>query len=85
MNLLWDTACIMSWLFGLNKGQDASQIPDIQLPVPPSGGGGGGGSDDKGDGNQGQPANSKMEAYRFDSAALERAARAAKDLEKSSK
>ncbi|XP_068212844.1 ATPase family AAA domain-containing protein 3-A [Palaemon carinicauda] len=66
----------MSWLFGMNqRPQDFSQF----VP-PPSTVGGGGGSDDDGGSNKGSSA---MEAYRFDSAALERAARAAKDLEKS--
>ncbi len=72
----------MSWIFGVNKGQNPPDFSNIQLPPPPSGGEGGG-SDDKGSG-QGQ-GSSKMEAYRFDSAALERAAKAAKELEKSSK
>ena len=66
----------------MNKGQQPPVIPEIQLPTPPPGGGGGGDDDDKK--NQGQ-SSSKMEAYRFDSAALERAAKAARDLEKSSK
>ena len=70
----------MSWIFGMGKDQ---KIPEIPPPIfPPPGDGG----DDKGGkpggSNQGQ--NSKMDAYRFDSAALERAAKAAKDLEKSS-
>ncbi|XP_076086728.1 ATPase family AAA domain-containing protein 3-like [Mytilus galloprovincialis] len=61
----------MSWLFGTNKGQN---IQPPQMPYPPAPPDG----DDKGgkDGSQ-----SKMDAYRFDSAALERAAKAAKDLE----
>ncbi len=69
----------MSWLFGLGKGDDGSKVPEMPqfptLPPPPGG-------DDDGKGGQGQD-NSKMEAYRFDSAALERAAKAAKTLEKS--
>ena len=72
----------MSWLFGLNKGQNVPDVPpQFGLPTPPTGGDGGG--DDKKDDGQGQESKSKMEAYRFDSAALERAAKAAKDLEKS--
>lgn len=66
----------MSWLFGIKNQQ-----------TPPTAGG-----DDGGD-QQNQPAQpplSKserraMEAYRFDSSALERAAEAAKTLERSSK
>ncbi|KAL1116651.1 hypothetical protein AAG570_005123 [Ranatra chinensis] len=69
----------MSWLFGIRRND----------PVPPS-------SDGPGDGDMGQPpippqariddpkTRKAMEAYRFDSAALERAAQAAKELEKSS-
>lgn len=66
----------MSWLFGMNqRPQDFSQF----VPPPGASGGDGGpdGPNDRGKGN------SSMEAYRFDSAALERAAKAAKDLEKS--
>lgn len=51
-----------------------------QFVPPPAAAGGGGGSDDDGGSGKGPSA---MEAYRFDSAALERAARAAKELEKS--
>lgn len=64
----------MSWLFGMNKGQ-AGNPPQFPLPPFPPDGDDKGGKDDK----------SKMEAYRFDSAALERAAKAAKDLESTSK
>jgi len=78
----------MSWLFGLDKKQ---ALPDaIQVPV--MGDGGGGGGDDEAGGNvegRGAPPASggdggyRSEAYSFDSTALERAAKAAKDLEKS--
>ncbi|XP_048753263.2 ATPase family AAA domain-containing protein 3-like [Ostrea edulis] len=64
----------MSWLFGMGGG---GQGPP-QIPVPPPGG------DNKGSSEP--PKNltkSEMESYRFDSAALERAANAAKELEKS--
>ena len=70
----------MSWLFGMNKGQSVPDFPP-QFPLPPPDGGGDDGK--KGSDSQGQLDKSKMEAYRFDSAALERAAKAAKDLEKS--
>lgn len=65
----------MSWLFGIKN----------QAPPPQTGG------DEGGDPNQPAPAplskseRKAMEAYRFDSSALERAAAAAKTLEKSSK
>lgn len=67
----------MSWLFGMNqRPQDFSQF----VP-PPAGGAGGdqGGAGDSGDGKR----SGAMDAYRFDSSALERAAKAAKELEKS--
>jgi ATPase family AAA domain-containing protein 3A/B len=77
----------MSWLFGVKQ----QNIPDLTPPlgVPPAapGGGGGEGGDDKGKGSNskdGQGQHSEMQAYRFDSAALERAAQAAKQLESSS-
>ena len=68
----------MSWIFGVGKNQNTPDLSSLGLPPPPpdDGGKGGGKGGDK---------SSKMEAYRFDSAALERAAQAAKDLEKSSK
>ncbi|KAK2585763.1 hypothetical protein KPH14_010372 [Odynerus spinipes] len=68
----------MSWLFGYRntqQPQDFSQF--VQQPALGAGGGG--------DGSP--PKNltkSQMEAYRFDSSALERAAAAAKELERSS-
>lgn len=74
MNELLQTISEMSWLFGMNKGQ-AGNPPQFPLPPFPPDGDDKGGKDDK----------SKMEAYRFDSAALERAAKAAKDLESTSK
>lgn len=71
----------MSWLFGINTGQgNPPQYPVPPSPPPPGG-------DDKGSGSKGGDGGkgiSKMDAYRFDSAALERAAKAAKDLETSS-
>ena len=68
----------MSWLFGIKQGsQNTGQAPTFAIPPP---GDDGGNSDKKGDENRG---GGKMDAYRFDSAALERAAKAAKDLEKS--
>lgn len=74
----------MSWIFGYGRGRD--QPPDLSqmgLGIPA----GAGGSDD---GVPKEPSLTKaerkaMEAYRFDSTALERAAQAAKELERSSK
>jgi len=68
----------MSWLFGLNKGQGGPDLSQLGLAVPPRGEGGDG--DGSKDDSQGHRSN---DSYRFDSAALERAAKAAKDLEKS--
>nr|XP_053654625.1 ATPase family AAA domain-containing protein 3-A-like [Cherax quadricarinatus] len=68
----------MSWLFGMNqRPEDFSQF------VPPASAVGGGGPDGSGDSGDGKRKSSAMEAYRFDSAALERADKAAKDLESS--
>lgn len=71
----------MSWLFGMNKKPDPTQ-----LGVPPAQDAGAGGGEGEGGGAappRKPPA--AMDAYRFDSSALERAAQAAKDLEKSCK
>lgn len=66
-----------SWLFGRRSEPPSGEFPQF----PPAGGGGGG----DGDGKVSDEDKKRMEAYRFDSAALERAAKAARDLEKSSK
>lgn len=69
----------MSWLFGIKQNpQGGGQGSPLGAPPP---GDDGGSSNKKGD--ESKP--SKMDAYRFDSAALERAAKAAKELEKSRK
>lgn len=69
----------MSWLFGMNKNQPIPEAP--QVPV--LGGDGGEGSAEggavAGESNTGY----RSDAYSFDSTALERAAKAAKDLESS--
>jgi len=72
----------MSWLFGMNKNQpipDAPQVPTL--------GGGEGGGEEGGEGAVAAVGSAedgyRSEAYSFDSTALERAAKAAKDLEKS--
>ena len=64
----------MSWLLGNRYKQDFQQY------VPPAAGGDGG-SDGTGDKPPGKAGAS--DAYRFDSSALERAAAAARELEKS--
>jgi ATPase family AAA domain-containing protein 3A/B len=66
----------MSWLFGYNK-DSSPQLPQIPVNIGGSGDSGSGG--DKSDGSSA----GKMSAYQFDSSALERAAKAAKDLEAS--
>lgn len=69
----------MSWLFGIKQNpQSGGQGSPMGAPPP---GDDGGSSNKKGD----ESKTSKMDAYRFDSAALERAAKAAKELEKSRK
>lgn len=68
----------MSWLFGVKPKVPLD--PTIANTVPPTPGGGGGG--DNKNTNVGAGAGSESQ-YRFDSAALERAANAARDLEKS--
>jgi ATPase family AAA domain-containing protein 3A/B len=79
----------MSWLFGSrNAPPSPSDIlgVDIDKVAGGAGGSGGGGAD----GGGGEPPKDKKpgggieSSYRFDSSALERAAAAAKDLEKSS-
>ncbi|XP_077266283.1 ATPase family AAA domain containing bor isoform X1 [Temnothorax americanus] len=67
----------MSWLFGYRNSQPQDFTQFVQPPPPAGDGGGGGGGSPPKIGSQ------KMEAYRFDSAALERAAAAAKELERS--
>jgi ATPase family AAA domain-containing protein 3A/B len=71
----------MSWLFGIKTS------PPVPPPPPSdSGSGGSGGKDDKNNSQQQQQQQQRIQTesqYRFDSAALERAAKAAKDLEKS--
>ncbi|XP_076277930.1 ATPase family AAA domain containing bor [Lasioglossum baleicum] len=68
----------MSWLFGYRntQPQDFSQF----VQVPPASANPAG----DGDGSRPQITKSQMDAYRFDSSALERAAAAAKELERSS-
>uniref|UniRef100_A0A8C1UQS6 ATPase family AAA domain containing 3A n=1 Tax=Cyprinus carpio TaxID=7962 RepID=A0A8C1UQS6_CYPCA len=65
----------MSWLFGLNKGQSASppDAPVPPAPPPPPGGGSGSGSGDR----------PKDKWSNFDPTGLERAAQAAKELDRS--
>ena len=64
----------MSWLFGVKK----EDIAGGMLPPPPEDQGGQGGGQ-----KPPQPVGAKSD-YHFDSTALERAAKAAKDLEQSS-
>ena len=69
----------MSWLFGSSKDNKGQIPPILGIANPPPGPGG----DDKNK-TEGQGDKTRME-YSFDSKALERAAQAAKDLEKSRK
>ncbi|GAB1862066.1 ATPase family AAA domain-containing protein 3 [Camponotus japonicus] len=68
----------MSWLFGYRNSQPPQDFTQFVAQPPPAGGGGDGGGNPPS-----RVGKSQMEAYRFDSAALERAASAAKDLERS--
>ena len=80
----------MSWLWGGQQPTAPATPQNFNDFMPPGGaaptilGGGGApppaGGGDSGDDNKGK--SGQMEAYRFDSAALERAAQAAKELEK---
>lgn len=72
----------MSWIFGYGRNKD--QGPDLAqmgLGVPAGAGGSDGGPPQEP--NLTKAERRQMEAYRFDSTALERAAQAARDLEKS--
>ncbi|KAF5300749.1 hypothetical protein FQA39_LY10994 [Lamprigera yunnana] len=74
----------MSWLFGYGKNnQQPPDLSQLGLGHPPAnaGGGGAGIPDDP---KLTKSEKKAMEAYRFDSSALERAAQAARELEKSS-
>lgn len=71
----------MSWLLGRNRPQQPQDVP-------PSDGGNPDGAtagERSGDAQLSKAERKAMEAYRFDSSALERAAEAAKTLERSSK
>lgn len=77
----------MSWLFGYGRGnQQPPDLSQLGLAVPPAAAGGSGGGDGgtPNDPNLTKSERRTMEAYRFDSSALERAAQAARELEKSS-
>ncbi|XP_025829400.1 ATPase family AAA domain-containing protein 3A homolog [Agrilus planipennis] len=70
----------MSWLFGYGRGGQQNADPNQPgVPEPPPSGGTG----IPGDINLTKSEKKAMEAYRFDSSALERAAQAARELEKS--
>ncbi|XP_001604876.1 ATPase family AAA domain-containing protein 3A homolog [Nasonia vitripennis] len=72
----------MSWLLG-NQYKQHSQPPP-EFPGGAAGGAAGGTGGGAGDQPPSKLSKSQMEAYRFDSSALERAAAAAKELERSS-
>ena len=71
----------MSWLLGYRNQQPPPDFSQYAQQPPASGSGGTGGNQPP----PNIPNRSQMEAYRFDSSALEKAAAAAKDLEKSGK
>lgn len=83
----------MDWIFGVgsknkNDPQNISQLLGAAVPPPdggdPNRGGGQAAASAAAGGGANQPPAGASSAYRFDSTALERAAAAAKDLEKSS-
>ena len=74
----------MSWIFGVNKPPAVGDAPPL-LPVAPAGGGGDdqGGKDEGKDSNEGKGKKAVWQS--FDPTGLERAAKAARELEKSRK
>lgn len=75
----------MSWLFGYGrKNEQAPDLSQFGVEPPPAPPAAGGGSPPDGHQNLTKSERKAMEAYRFDSTALERAAQAAKELERSS-
>lgn len=72
----------MSWLFGYRNSQPPQNFSQFIQP-PAAGGSGDSGGGSGGGESPPKIIKSQMEAYRFDSSALERAATAAKDLERS--
>ena len=75
----------MSWLFGVNKPTPPLGDDPPQLPVPPSGGEDGAGGGEKNDGGKTKGEGKSPVWTSFDPSGLERAAKAAKELEKSRK
>lgn len=74
----------MPWFYGRGSN-NAPDLSAMGLGIPPQGAAGGGAGAPPEEPNLTRAERKAMEAYRFDSSALERAAQAAKDLEKSSK
>ncbi|KHN80083.1 ATPase family AAA domain-containing protein 3-B [Toxocara canis] len=72
----------MSWLFGMNKQQPPPMPPDFGAPSGASQGESGDNKGGKGGGGQPFVDQGSRMAYSFDSTALERAAKAARELEK---
>ena len=70
----------MSWLFGYNKPDQTGQMPTFPAGGSVAGGGAPSGPPEP---PSGVASDGKMRPYQFDSSALERAAKAAKDLESS--
>ncbi|CAM9747262.1 unnamed protein product [Lampetra fluviatilis] len=72
----------MSWLFGLNRGQAPPPVP-LDAGAGPGGAGGGGGGAGSGASGSGDEARPKDKWSNFDPTGLERAAKAARDLDAS--
>lgn len=74
----------MSWIFGLNKDQEVPQPQSFEQAVGAAGGGGSDGGKDDGGDKKDKSSGSYSNWSNFDPTGLERAAKAAKDLDKSS-
>lgn len=74
----------MVWPFSRGNPQQPD-LSQFGIPPPSGGAGSGSGSGTPDDMSLTKAEKKAMEAYRFDSSALERAAQAAKELERSSK
>ncbi len=71
----------MSWLFGIKSNPPPDDV--FAGLIPPAGAEGGGGGSEPPKKDSGKKSESRDSRYSFDSSALERAAQAAKELEKS--
>lgn len=73
----------MSWIFGLNKEQQLPQAQTFQEAIGAAGGSDGGGKKDGGDDKKDKSGGGYSNWSNFDPTGLERAATAAKELDRS--